>query len=317
MKIFNIFRKIFKNPKVSNFLEITKRHFSGSDMNMTSIVAAYYFLLSLFPLLIAVGNLLPYLKINPSLVLSYMKQALPNDIFQMLKSVTRKLLTQRSGGLLSISALATLWTASQGVNALQSGINRAYEVDKGRNFLQNRIVGFLVMLLLVFVLVVAMVTFNFGQNLIDYLQKSLKLDVNFLENVHNWTLISAVVGIFTLLFVMYYSIPNVKIAQKRYLLPGAFLATAGLLFLSRVFGWYAKYFTTKVSEYQIIGSVIILMFWMVYASRILIAGSVVNLIFMEYFTGRELVARDQKMQLWLKNKVDKIKRKKADDKEER
>ena len=67
------------------------------------MVVACYLLLSLFPLLIAVGNVLPYLRIDPNSVLPYIAEAIPKDVYKNLEPAIRSLLTQRSGGLLSVS----------------------------------------------------------------------------------------------------------------------------------------------------------------------------------------------------------------------
>jgi membrane protein len=104
-------QKVPSQLKCKRFFAIIKAHFSSADIGMTSIVSAYYFLLSLFPLLIAAGNILPYLNIDPAFVLTYLKQMLPKDVFNILKSIIQDLLTKRSTSLLSISAIITLWVS--------------------------------------------------------------------------------------------------------------------------------------------------------------------------------------------------------------
>ena len=99
-------------------------------MGTTSVVVAYYLLLSLFPLMIALGNLLPYLSIDPNTVLSYVQELIPSQIYDFIGPAIENLLTTSSGGLLSISALAALWSASQSINALQIAMNKAFGVDR-------------------------------------------------------------------------------------------------------------------------------------------------------------------------------------------
>jgi membrane protein len=272
------------------------------------------FLLSLFPLLIALGNILLYLNINPVLILTYLKQIAPKDVFNFLKNIIQDLLTKRSDGLLSISAIITLWSASRGINALNQGINRTYGIDKQRNLILNRLVNFFVMLLLIIILVIAMIVIGFGKNIIDYIQTKFAVDTTFLKNIHNFTAVVSTIGIFLLLAIMYYAVSNIVIIRKRYLLPGAFFASLGLFILSHVFGLYAKYFIIKVSEYRLIASFIVLMFWLVFLAHIIIFGSMINLIIMEYFTKVKPKIRNKQMYLWIKNKKESFKFKKNNEK---
>ncbi|MDR1473177.1 MAG: YihY/virulence factor BrkB family protein [Lactobacillales bacterium] len=299
-------QKVLNHPKCKRFFAIIRAHFSFADIGMTSIVSAYYFLLSLFPLLIAAGNILPYLNIDPAFVLTYLKQMLPKDVFNILKSIIQDLLTKRSTSLLSISAIITLWSASRGINALQQGINRTYGINKQHNLVINRLVSFFVMLLLIVVLVIAMAVINFGQNIINYLQTKFAIDISFLNNIHSWIIILSIIIIFLLLAIMYYAVSNIVIPRKRYLLPGAVFASLSLFILSHAFGLYAKYFITKINEYRWLASFVVLMFWLVFLARIIILGSMINSILMEYFTGAKPVIRDQQLYLWMKSKKEKL-----------
>lgn len=50
---------IKKNQSLMRFIETTQSHMVTAEIGNSSVVVAYYLLLSLFPLLIAVGNVLP------------------------------------------------------------------------------------------------------------------------------------------------------------------------------------------------------------------------------------------------------------------
>lgn len=131
-----------KNQSLMRFIETTQSHMVTAEIGNSSVVVAYYLLLSLFPLLIAVGNVLPYLRIDPNSVLPYIAEAIPKDVYKNLEPAIRSLLTQRSGGLLSVSALAAFWSASQSINALQNAMNKAFGVEQRKNFILVRVVSF-------------------------------------------------------------------------------------------------------------------------------------------------------------------------------
>ncbi len=76
--------KVKSNQKLMRFIETTQNRITDSEMGTTSVVVAYYLLLSLFPLMIALGNLLPYLSIDPNTVLSYVQELIPNQIYDFI-----------------------------------------------------------------------------------------------------------------------------------------------------------------------------------------------------------------------------------------
>lgn len=95
-----IWQKIKENKDFMRFIETTQKRMNDSEIGTTSVVVAYYLLLSLFPLIIAFGNVLPFLNIDPNTVLTYVREVMPETIYQFIGPAIKDLLTQSSGGLL-------------------------------------------------------------------------------------------------------------------------------------------------------------------------------------------------------------------------
>lgn len=268
---------------ISRFFSIAKERVKISEFTTYSIVVAYYLLLSLFPLLITVGNILPFLSIDPSSVLPYIQEIMPSTIYQFLGPAIKDLLTQSSGGLLSISAITTIWSASKSINALQKAMNKSLGVEQ-RTGIVARILSVLVLILFLFAMVALSLIIGAGQVLLDAIQPIFAIPdsfVNIFQTV-KWPL--TFVALFLLMAIIYWMIPNVKM-KLRSVLPGAIFATIGWLLLSQVFGLYARYFATTVSGYQIIGSFVVLMLWLNFAAMIIILGSVLNASMEEFYNG--------------------------------
>ncbi|MDR0922711.1 MAG: YihY/virulence factor BrkB family protein [Lactobacillales bacterium] len=304
----SILHKFKENEPLQRAIKTTYKHMNESEMSMSSIVVAYYLLLSLFPLLITIGNLLPYLNLDSTEAIKYIKEIVPPDIYERLGGAITALLTQRSGGLLSISALATLWAASQGISALQTAMNKAYALTVKQNLIANRLIGLFVLILLCLVAVVGVVLLGFGQTILLFLQPILKISDTFIEKAQTLTFPVSIIGVLLVMCLLYYAVPNVIIKKKRFIFPGACFATIGSLLLSQVFGIYAKYFATRVAGYQVIGSVIVLMLWLVFAAKILILGSIINSVVQELVTGEEARSRDKAVHRFVKKKVENIRK---------
>jgi membrane protein len=63
----------------------------------------------------------------------------PQVVREAMQPAIEQVLAQRSQVLLTIGVLATLWTASSGMQAIRSALNRAYGIERGLPFWQARI----------------------------------------------------------------------------------------------------------------------------------------------------------------------------------
>lgn len=273
--------KIKKNANLMRFIETTQTHMVTAEIGNSSVVVAYYLLLSLFPLLIAVGNILPYLRINPNDVLPYIAEVIPKSVYQDLKPAIQSLLTQQSGGLLSVSALAALWSASQSINALQNAMNKAFGVEQRENFIIVRLVSFFVIILFLLAIVGVVVVLGLGQYILMVLQPIFHFSTSFIDTFQalKWPLTTVV--LLVIMGLIYLVVPNTKLSFRS-VVPGAVFSTIGWMLLSQMFGLYVKYFSSRVASYQIIGSFIILMLWLNFAATIIILGAIVNAVVSEY-----------------------------------
>lgn len=293
-----------QNENLMRFIETTQKRIIDSEMGTTSVVVAYYLLLSLFPMIIAFGNILPFLHIDQETVLTYVREVIPETIYQFIGPAVKNLLTQSSGGLLSVSALAALWSASQSINALQIAMNKAYGVEDRRNFLIVRFFSLIVILLFMFAISGVTIVLGLGQLILEAIQPIFKFSVNFIEQFQTLKWPITLVVLFVIMFLIYLIVPNAQLKLKA-VIPGTIFATVSWMLLSQVFGIYAKYFATRVSGYQIIGSFIVLMLWLNFAATIIILGGIINAVVQEYMTGKEVKKRRDTTNKWftrLKNK---------------
>lgn len=304
--------KLKQNENLMRFIETTQKRMIDSELGTTSVVVAYYLLLSLFPLIIAFGNILPFLHIDQETVLTYLRQVIPETIYQFIGPAIKNLLTQSSGSLLSLSALAALWSASQSINALQIAMNKAYGVENRKNFLVVRFFSLIVILLFMIAISGVTLFLGLGQLILEALQPIFKFSGNVIIQFQALKWPITLIVLFIIMFLIYLIVPNAQLKLKA-VIPGTIFATIGWMLLSQVFGLYAKYFATRVSGYQIIGSFIVLMLWLNFAATIMILGGIINAVVQEYITGNEIKKRRHPTNKWLirlKNKISHKKNKK-------
>lgn len=276
-----VLKKVIKNEKLLEFITIAQNRFAAANLSNSAVVVSYYLLLSLFPLLIALGNLLPFLKIDPNLALSYIKEIIPANVYGFIGPAIQDLLTNGSGELLSISALGTLWSASQGINALQQALNDAYGVEDRGNFLVNRVISAVFMAILISALVGVVLVVSLGEAVLSYLQPIFHFSTDIITIFAGLRWPVTLIGLLLMMVLMYRVLPNAKMTLKS-TIPGTIFTSIGWLILGQFFGLYAQFFAQKISGYQIIGSFIVLMLWLDFAAMIVIGGGILNATFLEY-----------------------------------
>ena len=68
-------------------------------------------------------------------------EAVPGHVALTLEPVLREVIGEHRGGVLTISALGAIYGASNGVEAIRIGLDRAYDIEFSRGFLYNRLMS--------------------------------------------------------------------------------------------------------------------------------------------------------------------------------
>ncbi|MDR4928098.1 MULTISPECIES: YihY/virulence factor BrkB family protein [Peribacillus] len=238
---------------------------------------AYYYLLALFPLLILLLSILPYLNIDIQTALDTIKTFMPAETMEVVEKNIINILSERNGGLLTFGFLGTIWSASNGMNAFIHSMNIAYDVEETRNFIKARIISIVLTLGLVVAFIVMLGLPVFGKVIIDLLQQVIPIpeEMQILFSLLRWVI--AVVVISLVLAFLYRFAPN-KSFPIKHVIPGAVTATVLWLGISLGFSFYISNFANYSSTYGSLGGVIILMLWLYLSGLIFVIGGEINAI---------------------------------------
>ncbi len=288
---------------MKRFFNIFIHRFGMAEVSNSAVILAWYTLLSIFPAVIVIGNLLPLLGINATTVLNYLQTAVPAEVYKTLAPAILSFLQRGSGSLISIGAVVALWSTSQVVAAFQRTVNQAYGVAENQNAIVNRLFSFLWMLLVILIMAVIIIFFTLGQAVVKQLTPLLHLSHNLISVVGSikWPVTFGL--LFMLLLLLYYFLPNARL-KWRYVWAGALMSTAAWLLLSQLFSLYVDYFARSVTTYKTVGSVIVIMMWLDFSGIVILTGSVLNATIQEFFSG-EIIESRQSMH-WIKRLWHKI-----------
>lgn len=272
--------------RLACFSELFQKNFKRANVSSTAIVIAYYTLVTIFPMVIFIGNILPLLRLEVDAVLPYLEMAMPRSIYTTLEPlITKFLQTGASGSVASISGLVTLWATSRGINALKQAFNQAYDVGKDQGVVTQRILSFLIMIFIGVMLIIFFVIYSFGQLVLEHLTPLFELPADWLTTFSQLKWPTTVLGLFLIFIILYFLVPNAKVHLK-YIWPGAVVATLGWMMLTQVFSIYVRYFARSFLSYGTLGTFIVLLLWLNYSAYVIMLGVVINASLEELYSGR-------------------------------
>jgi membrane protein len=102
---------------------------------------AFSSVLAMFPLLILLSASAGYIGKpgDAAQLASRVMEYAPQLVRDVMQPVINQVLAQRNQALLAIGVMVTLWTASSGMQAIRSALNRAYGIERGLAFWKARI----------------------------------------------------------------------------------------------------------------------------------------------------------------------------------
>ena len=271
-------KKLWKQLTDRPLLKAFLHYYQASDSELTSVAVAYYWLISIFPLLMIVVNILPYFQIPISNFLLTIKEFLPDTIYEVVAKIAREVLTQPSTGLLSFAILSALWTFSKSMDFLQKAFNKAYGVAKNRGIISHQLMSLLVSFGLQILFALALFLSMFGHMLLNFLKSHWQVEDSILSYLQDFTgpLIYAL--LFAILIMLYYFLPNVKVTRIRYILPGSTFVVLTIISLLNIFSAYFNNYVNYLVDVRFFSSIIVvvMMFWFIIIAKILIIGAVIN-----------------------------------------
>ena len=266
--------QLTERPLIKAFLHFYKE----SDSELTSVAVAYYWLISIFPLIMIAVNILPYFQIPISNFLIALKEFLPDSMFEVIEKIVREVLTQPSTGLLSFSVLSALWTFSKSMDFLQKAFNKAYGVAKNRGLISHQLMSLLVSFGLQVLFALALFLSMFGQILLNFLKNYWQSDSILFDYLQDFTGPIIYILLFAILVMLYYFLPNVKVTSIRYILPGSIFVLVTLMLFLNIFSTSINTYVNHLVDVRFFSSIIVvvIMFWFILIAKMLILGAVIN-----------------------------------------
>lgn len=231
-KAYIIFRDFARQMRVKN-------------VSAFSASTAFFFFVSLVPMLILICTVIPYTTLTQQDLAAAITVVMPERVDSLIVLILQDVY-EKSAGVMSLAAVATLWSAGKGMLALMHGLNAVYDVVEERNYFLVRLIASLYTLVMLVVLLVSLFLLGFGK-----------------------------LPVLTLLFMgLYTYVPNVKLKFWEQF-PGALFSAV----VWSLYSWGFSLYLNRTGAYGTYGNlsiIVIAMLWLYFCMYIIMIGAHLN-----------------------------------------
>jgi len=244
--------------------------FLADNCTHLSAAISYYILLSLFPLALAAITILGYFSRSQDIG-ARVSQAIA-DVFPVSGKVVSDIIQGVSQGWGTAGAIAIvglLWSGIGFFGVVRKSLNTAWEIKQPRPFLRERLMEFLMMMVLGALLIISL-----GLTAAFKVIEAAKISVfgHLLSTGLFWHAI-VILTSFTITFVvfllLYKFVPNTRV-RWRHVWGGALIAAVLIEIAKNVFVWFVGHFATYDIVYGSLSTIIALMVWSYISAMILL-----------------------------------------------
>jgi membrane protein len=239
---------------------------------------AFNFVLALFPAIIFLFTLIPYIPIAnfQTELLNVFENILPQNAFHFMESTLVDIVTRKNWGLLSFGALASLFFSMNGIHALIDAFNSTHHSIESRSWLTQRLISIALVFILAILITTATLMVILSRTVLNMLveQNILEYGITlYLILIGKWIIII----LFHLLAIsfIYYLAPAKK-PNWKFFSPGAIFATFLTIMASLIFSFFINNFGQLNKLYGSIGTLMVVMIWTYFNSLALIIGFELN-----------------------------------------
>lgn len=271
----------------SVFKELAIR-IQSDDISAWAAKLTFFLLLSIFPFLIFIMELLNHITIDTESVYE-LTQLFPQEIISIFTLIIEDISNvETSSSVLPIAIVAAIWSASKGIMAIIGGLNMAYKEKETRSYIYLRALSLIYTVAFAFILLITLGFIVFGNKIIGLLMINIPVLSEWTYTIDIIRLISSVILTFLFFILLYNATPNRKI-MIRDVMPGAFFATISWIFVSYFFSIYVNTSKSFSYMYGSLTSIILLLVWLYVSSTIIMLGGEINAINSEHKKKRRAI----------------------------
>nr|WP_207758654.1 YihY/virulence factor BrkB family protein [Algoriphagus lutimaris] len=242
---------------------------------------AFSFTLALFPLILFLLNIVPYLQdifpiVTTQNILTFVQEILPGELYSQAETTIMDIVSRPRQSLISLGFFFALFSSTQGVVSMMNSFNSVYQTKENRGFFQSRIIAASIVFLLVLTIVAASTVMILGSVIIQRVDELQMFDSGFMIFLFSTLKFLVLLFMFYIATAFIFRFAPVVHDKWKFSSIGAILG--GLLITLGFYGFtfYLNNFASYNKLYGSIGTLIALMLWLLITSLIVLVCFEVN-----------------------------------------
>lgn len=248
------------------------------DLLDRSAAIAFKLFLALFPALIVLLTLIPYIPVADlqERLLGTFQEMMPSEVYRFIQKTLEDLVVKKHGTLLSVSFIIGLFVASNSMNAILAGFSRSTNLDLWHSAMKQRLLslGLLVALTVVASLAVPLLTIS--GSVIRWAEEAHLLTSGlevFFAFAVKWA-VTILLVVFSVSLL--YNVGDPRSRRFRVFTPGSILAVVLILLVSQLLAWFFSNITNYNALYGSIGAILAVQLWIYINMIVLLIGYELN-----------------------------------------
>ena len=239
---------------------------------------AYSFMLAIFPGIIFLFTLIPFIPIKgfQDQLLSLIELVLPHTAYEAFESTLNDIVKNQNTGLLSFGFLSAIFFATNGVKNLMKAFNKSSLIIETRGWIKQRLIALALTVFICLSIIACITAMALSEVLLKYIKDELHLKASlavYAIQFTRWALLAALYFI-TISILYRYGPSHAK--KWKLFSTGSWLATILAFITIWGFSFYINHFGSYNKVYGSIGTLIVVMIWLYLNSFILLIGFELN-----------------------------------------
>mgnify|MGYP005841507783 CR=1 FL=1 len=269
----------FEGAPIYHVVSFFIHEIQKGNITIQAKAVAFTFFLALFPSIIFIFTLIPYLPITglKEHILMVLLEFLPLDVYNFLEQTIIEMLDKKKGGLLSVGLFAAVMLSTNAMMGMMDSFDRSENVKRRRKGYQQRAVAFLLTMIVFVLLILSLLLIVSGNILIELILNKFHIlnQFNYLFfSTLKWMVL--IVLFFSAISSIYYIGPSNK-KNWNITSAGSTLATFLTIAISIGFSFFVNNFGRFNEIYGSLGTVVALQIFIYLDSFALLIGYELNI----------------------------------------
>ncbi|MBW3467225.1 YihY/virulence factor BrkB family protein [Arthrospiribacter ruber] len=273
----------FGNPD-QNVYDVSKiflEQIRKDEINERAGAMAFSFTVAMFPLLLFLLNIIPYIglffkNVTTQNILMFINEFIPESIYQEAEATIMDIVSRPRQSLLSIGFFLALFLATNGVVSMMNAFNAVYRTKENRSFWQTRLIAVSIVTVLVLAICGAVIIMILGSSVLYAISEWEIVSSNLYYYMLTAFRFIVLLSVFTVATAYIFRFAPAVHDKWKFFSVGS--VTAGFLinFGFYLFSFYLNNFATYNKLYGSIGAMIAVMLWLFITSLIILVCFEIN-----------------------------------------